>query len=107
MTSVLWSWQPSSKLSKPSWAPSLLRNQEPEQVDLLGTSARAADASCLNAPVTYDELHDCIKRQRKKSAGIGLLWEMIKAGGDLLHSCLVVILNMMLVSRFPSSRLLA
>ena len=28
----------------------------------MGTSVRAADASCLNAPVTPDELHDCIKR---------------------------------------------
>ena len=32
---------------------------------------RAADASCLNAAVTSDELHDCIKRlKRNKSAGI-------------------------------------
>ena len=29
--------------------------QTPEQADLLGTSVRAADASCMNAPVTSDE----------------------------------------------------
>ncbi len=31
--------------------------QTPEQAELSGTSVRAADASCLNAPVTSDELH--------------------------------------------------
>ena len=64
--------------------------QIPEQADLLGTSVRAADASCLNAPVTSDELHDCIKRlKRNKSPGIdGVLSEMVKDGGDVLHSWL-------------------
>ncbi len=63
--------------------------QTPEQAELSGTSVRAADASCLNAPVTSDELHDCIKRlKRKKSAGIdGILSEMVKDGGEVLHSC--------------------
>ena len=67
--------------------------QTPEQAELSGTSVRAADASCLNAPVTSDELHDCIKRlKRNKSAGIdGILSEMIKDGGEVLHSCLLVI----------------
>ena len=66
--------------------------QTPEQAELSGTSVRAADASCLNAPVTSDELHDCIKRlKRNKSAGIdGILSEMIKDGSELLHSCLLV-----------------
>ena len=70
---------------------------------LSGTSVRAADASCLNAPVTSDELHDCIKRlKRNKSAGIdGILSEMVKDGGEVLHSCLLVIFNLMLVSHFP------
>ena len=35
--------------------------QTPEQAELSGTFVRAADASCLNAPATLDELHDCIK----------------------------------------------
>ena len=66
--------------------------QTPEQAELSGTSVRAADASCLNAPVTSDELHDCIKRlKRNKSAGIdGILSEMINNGGEVLHSCLLV-----------------
>ena len=57
--------------------------QIPEQADLLGTSVRAADASCLNAPITADELHDCIKHlKRNKSPGTdGVLSEMIKDGG--------------------------
>jgi len=64
---------------------------------------RAAVASCLDAPVTSDELHDCIKRlKRNKSAGIdGILSEMVKDGGGVLHSCLLVIFNLMLVSHFP------
>ena len=68
-----------------------------------GTPERAADASCLNAPVTTDELHDCIKRlKRNKSAGIdGILSEMVKDGGEVLHSCLLVIFNLLLVSHFP------
>ena len=77
--------------------------QTPEQAELSGTSVRAADASCLNAPVTSDELHDCIKRlKRNKSAGIdGILSEMVKDGGEVLHSCLLVIFNLMLVNHFP------
>ena len=79
--------------------------QPPEQADiiLLGTSVRAADASCLNAPITTDELHDCIKRlKRNKSPGIdGVLSEMIKDGGDVLHNCLLVIFNLMLTNHFP------
>ena len=61
--------------------------QVPEQADLLGTSVRAADASCLNASITADELHDCIRRlKRNKSPGIdGVLSELIKDGGDVLH----------------------
>ena len=74
-----------------------------EQAELSGTSVRAADASCLNAPVTSDELHDCIKRlKRNKSAGIdNILSEMVKDGGEVLHNCLLVIFNLMLVSHFP------
>lgn len=77
--------------------------QTPEQAELSGTSVRAADASCLNAPVTSDQLHDCIKRlKRNKSAGIdGILSEMVKDGGEVLHSCFLVIFNLMLVSHFP------
>ena len=77
--------------------------QIPEQADLLGTSVRAADASCLNAPITADELHDCIKHlKRNKSAGIdGVLSEMIKDGSDVLHNCLLVIFNLMLTNHFP------
>ena len=64
---------------------------------------RAADASCLNAPITTDELHDCIKSlKRNKSPGIdGVLSEMIKDGGDVLHNCLLVIFNLMLAHHFP------
>ncbi len=77
--------------------------QTPEQAELSGTSVRAADAPCLNAPVTSDDLHDCIKRlKRNKSAGIdGILSEMVKDGSEVLHSCLLVIFNLMLVSHFP------
>ena len=73
--------------------------QTPEQADLLGTSVRAADASCLNAPITAD---DCIKRlKRYKSPGSdGVLSEMTKDGGDALHNCLLVICNLMLVNHF-------
>ena len=50
--------------------------------------------------MTSDELHDCIRRlNRNKSAGIdGVLSEMIKDGGEVLHSCLLV--NLMVVSHF-------
>ncbi len=77
--------------------------QTPEQAELSGTSVRAADASCLNAPVTSDELHDCIKRlKRNKSADIyGILSEMVKNGGEVLHSCLLIIFKLMLVTYFP------
>ena len=77
--------------------------QIPEQADLLGTSVRAADASCLSAPIATDELHDCIKRlKRNKSPGIdGVLFEMVKTGGDVLHNCLLVIFNLMLVNHVP------
>ena len=77
--------------------------QIPEQADLLGTSVRAADAPCLNAPVTSDELHDCIKQlKHNKSPGIdGVLSEMVNDGGDVLHNCLIVTFNLMLVSHFP------
>ncbi|DBA81569.1 TPA: hypothetical protein ACH3X1_007341 [Trebouxia sp. C0004] len=59
--------------------------QTPEQAELSGTSVRATDASRLNAPVTSNELHDCIKRlKRNKSAGIdGKLSEMVKDGGEV------------------------
>ncbi len=69
-----------------------------------GTSVRAAAASCLNALVTSNELHDCIKRlKRNKSAGIdGILSEMVKDGSEVMHSCLLVIFNLMLVSHFPT-----
>ena len=55
-------------------------SQIPEQADQLGTSVRAADASCLNASIIADELHGCIKRlKRNKSPGIdGVLSDMIK-----------------------------
>ena len=71
--------------------------QVPEQADLLGTSVRAADASCLNASITADELHDCIRGlKRNKSPGIdGVLSEMIKDGGAVLHNCLLVIFNLL------------
>ena len=77
--------------------------QIPEQAELLGTSVRATDASCLNASITADELHDCIKRlKRSKSPGIdGVLSEMIKDGGDVLHNCLLAIFNLSLVNHFP------
>ncbi len=78
--------------------------QTPEQAELSGTSVQAADASCLDVPVTSDELHDCNKRlKRNKSAGIyGILPEMVKGAGEILHSCLLVIFRMMLVSQFPN-----
>ena len=79
--------------------------QTPEQARLLGTSVRAADAYCLNAPFTTDELHHCIKRLKRygnKSPGIdGVLSEMIKDGGDVLHNCPLFIFNLMLTNRFP------
>ena len=76
--------------------------QTPEQAELSGISVQAADASCLNAPVTLDELHDCSKRlNSNRSAGIdGILPEMVKAGGEALHNCLLVIFNLMFVSHF-------
>ena len=57
----------------------------------------------MNAPITADELHDCIKRlRRNKSPGIdGILSEMIKDGGDVLHNCLLVTFNLMLTNHFP------
>ena len=65
--------------------------------------------SCLNASITADELHDCIKRlKRNKSLVIdGILSEMLKDGGDVLHNCLLIIFNLMLTNQFPSSCLLA
>ncbi len=77
--------------------------QVSEQAELLGTSVHPADASCLNASITSAELHDCMKRlKHNKSAGIdGILSEMLKDGGDVLHSCLLIIFNLMLVSHFP------
>ena len=81
--------------------------QTPEQADLLLTSVRAADVSCLNASMTADELHDCIKRlKRNKPHGHGIdgvLSEMLKDGGDVLHDCLLVIFNLMLTKYFPSN----
>ena len=76
--------------------------QIPEQADLLDTSVRAADASCLNASITADELHDCIRRlKRNKSPGIdGVLSGVIKDGSDVLHNCLLVIFNLMLANHF-------
>ena len=72
------------------------------QPALLGTTVRAADASCLNAPITADELHDCSKHlKRNKSSGIdGVLSEMIKHGGDVLRNCLLVLFNLMLANHF-------
>ena len=80
----------------------LMGSQLPEQADLLGTSVWAADVSCLNASITADELHDCIKRlKRNKSPSIdGVLSEMLKDGGDVLHDCLLVIFNLMLTNHF-------
>ena len=77
--------------------------QSPVQADLLGTSVCASDVSCLNAPITVCQLHDYIQRlKRHKSAGIhGVLSEMIKDGGDLLHSSLLHIFNLMLSRHFP------
>ena len=77
--------------------------QMPEQADLLGNSVRAADASCLNASITADELHDCTKHlKRNRSPGIdGVLSEMLKDGGDVVHNCLLVIFNLMLTIHFP------
>ena len=77
--------------------------QVPEQADLLGTPVWAADASCLNASITADKLHDCIRRlKRNKPPGIdGVLSEMIKDDGDVLHNCLLVIFNLMLANHFP------
>ena len=76
-----------------------------EQADLLGTSVGAADAACLNASITADALYDCIKHlKRNKSPGIdGVRYEMIKDGSDVLHNCLLVIFNLMLISHFPSN----
>ena len=77
--------------------------QIPEQTDSLGTSVWAADVSCLNASITADELHDCIKRlKRNKSPGVdGVLSEMLKDGGDVVRNCLLVIFNLMLTNHFP------
>ena len=57
----------------------------------------------MNASITADELHDCIKRlKRNKSPGIdGVLSEMPKDGGDVLRNCLLVIFNLMLTNHFP------
>ena len=75
-----------------------------EQADLSGISVRAADASCLNASITADELHDDIKRlKRNKSHGIdGVLSDMIKDRGDILHNCLLALFNLMLVNHFST-----
>ena len=84
----------------------LMRSQPaqiPEQAHLLGTSVRAADASCLNASITADELHDCIKRlKHNKFPGVDVvLSEMLKDGGDVLRNCLLVIFNLMLTNHLP------
>ena len=73
------------------------------RADLLDTFVRAAEASCLNAPVTSDGLHGCIKRlKRDKSAGIdGILSEMAKDGFEVLHSGFLVNFNLMLAGHFP------
>ena len=70
--------------------------QIPEQADLLDTSVRAADASELNASVSADELHDCKKHlKRNKFPGVdGVLFEMLKDGGDVLRNFLF---NLMLI----------
>lgn len=48
-----------------------LMGSQPAQFLSLGSSAQAADASCLNASTSTDELHDCINRlKRNKSPGI-------------------------------------
>ena len=40
--------------------------------------------------------------KRNKSPGIdGILSEMIKDGGDVIHNCLLVIFNLMLTNHFP------
>ena len=77
--------------------------QTPEQAELSGTSVRVVDASCLHAPVTSDELHDCIKRLKHDKTAVidGILSELVNDGGEVLHSCLLVIFNLMLVSHFP------
>ena len=79
--------------------------QIPEQADLSGTSVRAADASCLNASVTADELQQEFEARlkRSESPGIdGVLSEMIKDGGDMLHDCLLAIFNLVLANHFPN-----
>ena len=55
---------------------------------MLGTSVWAADASCLTAPVTSHELHECIKQlEHNQSPGVdGVLSGILKDGSDVLHS---------------------
>ena len=54
----------------------------------------------MNASITADELHDCIKRLKcNKSPGVdGVLSEMLKDGGDILRNCIFVIFNLMLTN---------
>ena len=75
----------------------------PEQANLIGTSVCASDVSCLNAAITEDELHASIQRlKRHKSAGTDrILPVMMKDGGEVLHSSLLHMFNLMLSSHFP------
>ena len=69
----------------------------------VSTSTSNDQSECLNADITVDELHDCIKRMKRgKSSGMdGIVAELIKDGGELLQSCILCLFNCMLASHFP------
>ena len=66
----------------------------------VSTSDLSDESACLSADITTDELHECIKKQKRgKSSDIdGIVVEMIKDGGELLQRCILWLFNCMLAS---------
>lgn len=66
----------------------------------VSTSDPSDESACLSADITTNELHECIKKQKRgKSSDIdGVVAEMIKDGGELLQRCILWLFNCMLAS---------
>ena len=66
----------------------------------VSTSDPSDESACLSADITTNELHECIKKQKRgKSSDIdGVVAEMIKDGGKLLQRCILWLFNCMLAS---------
>ena len=78
--------------------------EPPPRPTIPGVSSSSSESDeCMFAHITADELQVCIKRlQRGMSPGIDAVCaEMIKDGGELLHTCLLELFNRMLMSHFP------